>query len=96
MEYGNIDEPRWRAFYERISPVNRAERIRVPVLYAHSANDRGVDKSESEAMVRAVRKNDVPVQYILFDDEGHGWRNPKNRLWYYPREAAFIEEHLGR
>lgn len=95
VEYGDVEDPQWRAFYEEISPVRIADRIRVPVLYMHGANDPVVDKGESEQMVRALRANDVPTEYVLFPDEGHGWRKTKNRLFGYPYEVDFLKRHLG-
>ncbi|MBB5519397.1 S9 family peptidase [Amphiplicatus metriothermophilus] len=92
VEYGDIADPRWRAFYEEISPVRNADRIRVPVLYSHGARDPRIDKAETEVMVRALRRNGIKAPYILIPDEGHGWRKLANKLFYYRREAAFLGE----
>lgn len=91
VEYGDIADPKWRAFYEEISPIRNADRIRVPVLYSHGARDPRIDKAETEIMVRALRRNGVEAVYILIPDEGHGWRKLANKLFYYRREAAFLE-----
>ena len=95
IEYGNIDEPRWREFYARISPVAKADAIRVPVLYSHGAMDPRIDKAETEVMVRALRANGVRADYILFPDEGHGWRKLRNRLYYERVQAEFLEDVFG-
>jgi len=94
VEYGDIEDEAWRTFYRDISPVTIADRIRVPVLYMHGANDPVVDKGESEQMVRALRAGNVPVEYVLFPDEGHGWQKTKNRLFGYPYEVDFLRRHL--
>lgn len=95
VEYGDIGEPRWRAFYERISPIRLADRIRVPVLYSHGVQDPRIDIYETETMVRTLRANGVEAPYIRFPDEGHGWRKLANQLFYFRREARFLEQRLG-
>ena len=95
IEYGDISEQRWRDFYGEISPVFRAERIRVPVLYSHGVNDPRVDIAETEVMVQALRENGVRADFIRIPDEGHGWRKLSNRLYYYRKQAEFLEEVLG-
>ncbi len=90
IEYGDINDPKWRAFYTENSPIRFADRIRVPVLYSHGAMDRRIDKAETEVMVRALRANGVEAPYILFPDEGHGWRKLSNQLFYFRREAEFL------
>ncbi len=90
IEYGDINDPIWRAFYTENSPIRLADRIRVPVLYSHGAMDRRIDKAETEVMVRALRANGVEAPYILFPDEGHGWRKLSNQLFYFRREAEFL------
>lgn len=94
IEYGDIDEPEWREFYTEISPIAKADNIRVPVLYSHGAMDPRIDKAETEIMVRALRENGVRADYILFPDEGHGWRKLNNRLFYQRVQAEFLEDVL--
>ncbi len=57
--------------------------------------DPRIDIFETETMVRAVRANGIDVTYIRIPDEGHGWRKLKNRLFYFRRQAAVLENHLG-
>ncbi len=95
IEYGDIREDRWREFYGKYSPIRQAERITVPVLYSHGVNDRRVDIYETEVMVRTLRGNGVEAPYIRFRDEGHGWRQLANRLFYFRREADFLEQQFG-
>ncbi len=95
IEYGDIADPKWRKFYEEISPIRQADRIRVPVLYSHGVQDPRIDIYETETMVRTLRGNGVEAPYIRFEDEGHGWRKLANQLFYFRREAEFLERQLG-
>ncbi len=95
IEYGDIREDRWREFYGKYSPIRQADRITVPVLYSHGVNDQRVDIYETEVMVRTLRANSIEAPYIRFRDEGHGWRQLSNRLFYFRREAGFLEAQFG-
>lgn len=95
IEYGDITDPEWRAFYEEISPIAKADNIRVPVLYSHGGMDPRIDVHETEVMVRALRANGVRADYVLIPDEGHGWRKLSNRLYYERVQADFLQEVLG-
>ncbi len=95
VEYGDISEPQWRDYYRENSPIRQADRIRVPVLYSHGVMDPRIDISETETMVRTLRSNGVNAPFIRILDEGHGWRRLSNRLFYYRRQAEFLEEQLG-
>ena len=95
VEYGDIREERWLEFYTTYSPIRQADQITVPVLYSHGVNDRRVEIYESEVMVRTLRANGIDAPYIRFRDEGHGWRQLSNRLFYHRREAEFLLEQFG-
>ena len=95
IEYGDIRDPKWRAFYTVNSPIRQADKIRVPVLYSHGVMDPRIDIYETEVMVRTLRANGIEAPYIKVPDEGHGWRKLGNRLFYYRRQAEFLEAHLG-
>ena len=95
IEYGDINLPEWRSFYEVNSPIAQADRIDVPVMYSHGVMDPRIDMDETETMVRALRENGVEAPYILIPDEGHGWRKMSNRLFYYRRQAKFLESQLA-
>lgn len=95
IEYGDINEAGWREFYRENSPIRQADRINVPVLYSHGVTDPRIDISETETMVRTLRENGVEAIFIRIPDEGHGWRKLSNQLFYYRRQAAFLEEKLG-
>ena len=94
LEYGDIRESEWRDFYTVNSPIRQADNIRVPVLYSHGEMDPRIDIYETEVMVKTLRTNGVEAPYIKIPDEGHGWRKRSNRLFYYRRQADFIESHL--
>lgn len=94
IEYGDIRDTQWREFYTVNSPIRQADKIRVPVLYSHGEMDPRIDIYETEVMVRTLRENGIEAPYIRVPDEGHGWRKLSNRLFYYRRQAEFIESHL--
>ncbi|MFT4068048.1 S9 family peptidase [Paraburkholderia sp.] len=77
------------------SPVHRADRIRRPLLIAQGANDARVKRAESDQMVAAMQSNGIPVTYLLYPDEGHGFARAPNRLSFYAVAEAFLERHLG-
>jgi len=94
IEYGDIREAQWQKFYKNNSPINIAGKIKVPVLYSHGVMDPRIDIAETETMVKALRDNNIKATYIRIPDEGHGWRKRSNQLFYYRRQAQFLEEHL--
>lgn len=85
------DEERLR----RISPLFHAENVTKPLLVIQGANDPRVLQVESDEIVEAVRANDVPVEYILFDDEGHGFRNRENRITASKAYVRFLDTYLA-
>lgn len=95
IEYGDISEQRWREFYQDNSPINKADRIKVPVLYSHGAMDPRIDISETETMVKTLRNKGIEAPFIRIPDEGHGWRRLNNRLFYFRREAEFLRNRLA-
>ncbi|HSK20391.1 MAG TPA: S9 family peptidase [Longimicrobiales bacterium] len=94
IEYGDIAEPHWRAFYQENSPIRQVDRIDVPVLYSHGIQDPRIDIAETEVMVRSLRSRGIEAPFIRFLDEGHGWRKLSNRLFYYRYQAEFLERML--
>jgi len=63
-------------------------------MVLQGANDPRVIKPESDDIVAAVEKNGVPVEYVVFDDEGHGFSKKKNQIEGYGRILAFLDKHL--
>ncbi len=92
-EYGSLEKD--RAFLESISPIHKAERITAPLMVVHGKNDPRVPVGEAEQIVDRVQRNGGTVEYLLYEDEGHGLARLKNRLDAYPKIAAFLDRHLG-
>jgi len=78
----------------RISPLFHAENVTKPLIVLQGANDPRVLKIESDEIVEAVKKNGVPVEYVVFDDEGHGFRKKENRIEGYGKVLQFLDKHL--
>ncbi|NJN64697.1 MAG: S9 family peptidase [Acidobacteria bacterium] len=89
------DERREMEFIHARSPLFHVERVRCPMLVAQGANDPRVKKAESDQFVAAMRAKGLAVDYVVYDDEGHGFARPENRLDFYRRAEAFLAEHLG-
>jgi len=91
-EYGNLREH--RAFFEKISPIHHVDKIRCPMMVIHGANDPRVPVEEAEQIVAALKKRNIPVVYLRYEDEGHGLAKLKNRLDAYPKMAEFLDKYL--
>lgn len=76
------------------SPALNANRIRTPLFIAQGANDPRVNKAESDQMVAALRSRGVDVEYMVKEDEGHGFHNDENKFEFYERMEAFLSQHL--
>jgi dipeptidyl aminopeptidase/acylaminoacyl peptidase len=83
------------AFLAAQSPLSRAADIRVPLLIGQGANDPRVRRAESDQIVAVMRQNGIPVTYVLFDDEGHGFANPANSIRFFAAAETFLGEALG-
>ena len=84
-----------REFLESRSPLFKADQIKCPLLIAQGANDPRVKQAESEQIVSALREKGKDVEYLLFEDEGHGFARPENRLKFYAAAERFLAKHLG-
>jgi dipeptidyl aminopeptidase/acylaminoacyl peptidase len=82
-------------YLRRISPLFHARGIHRPLLVLQGKNDPRVLQVESDEIVAAVKANGVPVEYIVFPDEGHGFRNKKNQLAGYKAILDFCDKHLA-
>ncbi len=91
-EYGNLREH--RPFFEKISPIHHVDRIKCPMMVIHGANDPRVPIAEAEQIVAALKKRNIPVEYLRYEDEGHGLAKLKNRLDAYPKMANFLDKYL--
>jgi dipeptidyl aminopeptidase/acylaminoacyl peptidase len=92
LRIGKMDD---LEFLKSRSPLFKADQIKKPLLIAQGANDPRVKQSESDQIVQAMRKNHLPVEYLLFSDEGHGFAKPHNRLKFYAAAEDFLAKVLG-
>ncbi len=92
-ELGEFDDTE---YLTKISPLFHAEKIRKPLMVLQGANDPRVLQIESDEIVAAVKKNKVPVEYIVFADEGHGFRKKKNREEGYEAILLFLDKYLRK
>ncbi|MDQ1924811.1 alpha/beta hydrolase family protein [Massilia pseudoviolaceinigra] len=76
-----------------LSPIHKLDRVRSPLLVMHGANDTSVPVVEAEQVVAALKKRSVPVEYIVFPDQGHGWSKQANRVRSTLEQARFFEKH---
>lgn len=82
-------------FLKSRSPLFYVDRIRIPLLIAQGANDPRVKQAESEQVVAAMKEKGIDYEYLLFEDEGHGFARPENRLEFYAAAERFLARHLG-
>ncbi|MBD2430780.1 MULTISPECIES: S9 family peptidase [Fischerella] len=94
VEYGDERDPKMREFLLKISPVNNASNIKKPLFVIHGKNDPRVPLREAEQIVETVRKNNVPVWYLMAKDEGHGFSKKKNIDFQFYATVMFVKEYL--
>jgi dipeptidyl aminopeptidase/acylaminoacyl peptidase len=92
---GDPDDPAQEADMLARSPISRADAIRTPLMVAQGANDVRVVQAESDNIVEALRARGVEVEYMVKDDEGHGFLNPENQIDLYRTAERFLARHLG-
>lgn len=78
-----------------VSPLTHVARIQRPLLIGQGANDPRVKQAESDQIVKAMQAKGLPVTYVLFPDEGHGFARPENNLAFFAAAEAFLSAHLG-
>jgi dipeptidyl aminopeptidase/acylaminoacyl peptidase len=94
--YARVGHPEKESeFLKSRSPLYHAERIEKPLLIAQGANDPRVKKAESLQIVESLKKKGKIVEYVEYEDEGHGFARPENRLDFYARAEKFLATHLG-
>ena len=93
-EYGDERNPAMQAVFDRISPLKNAHRIKAPLFVAQGRNDPRVPYTEAEQIVTAVRGNDQPVWFLMFNDEGHGFRKKSNSDYFGAASILFWQQHL--
>jgi acetyl esterase/lipase len=89
----NTDEG--RKLLEERSPLTHVDRICRPLLIAQGAQDPRVKQIESDQIVREMKEKQIPVTYLLYPDEGHGFVRPENKLSFFAVMELFLAQHLG-
>ncbi len=93
LRVGDVDTE--EEFLKARSPLFKVDQIKAPLLIAQGAKDPRVKQAESEQMVEAMRKANKPVEYLLFEDEGHGFVRPQNRMRFCAAAEGFLAKYLG-
>ena len=93
IEYGTIEDD--GDFLREISPIHYIDRIKVPLMVIHGANDPRVSISVGESLVAVLDERNIPVEYVRFEDEGHGITRLDNRIKAYGAIAEFLGKHIG-
>ena len=93
--YKRMGRPEETEFLQARSPLFSAHRITKPLLIAQGANDPRVKQAESDQIVEAMRQGGLPVEYLVFPDEGHGFARPENSRKFYAAAEAFLARYLG-
>jgi dipeptidyl aminopeptidase/acylaminoacyl peptidase len=92
IEYGDPDKE--VEMLRRLSPIHQIDRVKAPTIVLHGANDTNVPVIEAEQVVENLKKRNIPVEYVLFPDEGHGWRKTPNRVRSAVSIVKFFEMYL--
>ncbi|MCU0947350.1 MAG: S9 family peptidase [Porphyrobacter sp.] len=92
---GDPNTPEGLALLKAASPLNKADKITKPLLIAQGANDPRVKQSESDQIVGAMKAAKIPVTYVLYPDEGHGFARPDNNIAFYAIAENFLATCLG-
>ena len=93
--YGKIGNPFTEEEYlKSISPLFHADKIERPLLVLQGVNDPRVLKIESDEIVERLKEHGVPVEYVVFDDEGHGFKKKANRIRGANAMLAFLDKYL--
>ncbi len=84
-----------RSFLTSRSPLTLVDQIAKPLLIGQGANDPRVKQQEADQIVHAMQAKEIPVTYVLYPDEGHGFARPENTMSFFAVTEAFLAEHLG-
>ena len=96
MMYEMVGDPvKDSLLLDAASPARHADKIKTPLFIAQGANDPRVVKAESDQMVAALKAQGVEVEYMVKDNEGHGFHNEENRFDFYGAMEKFLEQHIG-
>lgn len=95
LRVGDWSTDEGREFLESRSPLFFVDKIKRPLLIGQGKHDPRVKQAESDQIVEAMNAKKIPVTYMLFQDEGHGFARPENRFAFYAVTEAFLATHLG-
>jgi len=93
LKIGDVDKD--EEFNKKISPLFHVDNIKAPLLIGQGANDPRVKQAEADQIAMSMQKKGIPVEYVLYPDEGHGFARPDNRIDFNGRVELFLKEHLG-
>lgn len=93
LKIGDVDAD--AEFNEKISPLFHVDKISKPLLIGQGANDPRVKQAEADQIAFSMHKKGIPVEYVLYPDEGHGFARPDNRIDFNARAEMFLAKHLG-
>ena len=97
MMYEMVGDPvKDKEMMEKYSPVFHVDQIKAPLFIAQGANDPRVNKAESDQMVEALKKRGIEVEYMVKDNEGHGFHNEENKFDFYRAMEKFLDAHLKK
>jgi dipeptidyl aminopeptidase/acylaminoacyl peptidase len=94
VEYGDPDTQ--LDLLRRLSPIHKIDQVKAPTMVQHGANDTNVPVIEADQVVDNLKRRCVPVEYVLFPDEGHGFRKTANRVTSTVALARWFAQHLKR
>ena len=93
IKIGDVDSD--EEFNKKISPLYHVDNIKSPLLIGQGANDPRVKQAEADQIAFSMQDKGIPVEYVLYPDEGHGFARPDNRIDFNGRVELFLEQHLG-
>lgn len=93
LKIGDVDGD--EDFNKEISPLFHVDNIKAPLLIGQGANDPRVKQAEADQIAFSMQEKGIPVEYVLYPDEGHGFARPDNRIDFNGRAEQFLAKHLG-
>jgi len=93
LQIGDVDAD--EEFNKKISPLFHVDAIKAPLLIGQGANDPRVKQAEADQIAFSMKEKGIPVEYVLYPDEGHGFARPDNRIDFNGRVELFLKEYLG-
>lgn len=92
---GDLETEKGQSLLKERSPLSHVDNITKPLLIGQGANDPRVKQAEADQIVEAMKSKNIPVTYVLYPDEGHGFQKPENNLSFYAVAEAFLAECQG-